>query len=303
MRHKRRGRRLGRSSSHRRALFRNLASSLFLTERDDLYYEGLYQSDGKTPVNPPRYKGRVVTTLHKAKEVRPLVEKCITIAKNSLDAQRTADKMVPEAERGSSEWKAWRESSKWQEWNQAVAPAIAARRRVYKLLDDKLAVQVLFDEIAPRYENRNGGYTRVVKMANVRLGDAGVQAILELVGENDTRVTKKSEKPAFADDSGDSEPDEKPAATETDKLTKLEGIGPKIAQTLNAAGITTFAELAESNVDDLQKILDEGEGNFAGNSPESWPHQAKLASEGKWDELKVLQDELDGGKYESGDKE
>ena len=64
MRHRRRGRRLGRSSSHRRAMFRNLASALILTERD-----------AEFDPNPPKVKGRIVTTLQKAKEIRPLVEK------------------------------------------------------------------------------------------------------------------------------------------------------------------------------------------------------------------------------------
>ena len=98
MRHRRRGRVLGRSPSHRKALLRNLASSLFLTERDDLYYEGLFQSDGKTPIKPPKHKGRIVTTLHKAKEVRPLVEKCITIARKTLKDQQAADKLLPDVD-------------------------------------------------------------------------------------------------------------------------------------------------------------------------------------------------------------
>ncbi len=76
MRHRKRGRHLGRSSSHRRAMLRNLASSLILTERD-----------AEFDPNPPKVKGRITTTLQKAKEVRPLVEKCITIARRSLEAR------------------------------------------------------------------------------------------------------------------------------------------------------------------------------------------------------------------------
>ena len=90
MRHRRKGRVLGRSPSHRKAMLSNMVCSLILTERDDLYYEGLTQPDGKTAVNPPARKGRIVTTLHKAKEVRPLVEKCITIAKNALPHEEKA---------------------------------------------------------------------------------------------------------------------------------------------------------------------------------------------------------------------
>ena len=91
MRHRRRGRTLGRSPSHRKALMRNLACSLILTERDDAFYEGLFQPDGKTVVKPPAKKGRIVTTLHKAKEVRPLVEKCITIAKKAIPHEQAAE--------------------------------------------------------------------------------------------------------------------------------------------------------------------------------------------------------------------
>ncbi|MFT7643113.1 MAG: large subunit ribosomal protein L17 [Pirellulaceae bacterium] len=169
-------------------MFRNMASSLFLTERDAEFEE-----------NAPKIKGRIKTTLHKAKEVRALVEKCITIARKSLKAARAAEELKTSAERGSDEWNSWRNGDGWQEWNQAIAPAVNARRRAYQILQDKLAVQVLFDEIAPRFENREGGYTRILKLATPRLGDAGAQAILELVGVHD-RVQQKSEKPSFSDE-------------------------------------------------------------------------------------------------------
>ncbi|MFT5302450.1 MAG: large subunit ribosomal protein L17, partial [Mariniblastus sp.] len=129
MRHKKKGRRLGRSSSHRKAMFRNLATALFLTERDESYYEGLTQADGKSVVNPPRFKGRVVTTIQKAKEVKPLVEKCITIAKKALPHIAAAEEFATDAERNSEAWKKWREGEGWQKWNAAMAPAVDARRR------------------------------------------------------------------------------------------------------------------------------------------------------------------------------
>lgn len=187
MRHRRRGRVLGRSPSHRKAMMRNMASSLFLTERD-----------AEFDANAPKVKGRITTTWHKAKEVQPLVEKCITIARRSLVAQKAASELAVSADRNSAEWKTWRQSDKWVQWNNAIAPAVAARRRAMQLLGDKQAVRILFDEIAPRMESRDGGYTRVLRVAKPRLGDAGVQAILEFVGRND-RVTVKSEKPAFED--------------------------------------------------------------------------------------------------------
>ncbi|MCA9120907.1 MAG: 50S ribosomal protein L17 [Planctomycetaceae bacterium] len=188
MRHRRRGRILGRSPSHRRAMLRNLASSLFLTERD-----------AEFETNAPKVKGRVTTTLHKAKEVRPLVEKCVTIARKSLEHQENARQFETSAERGSSEWKQWRNSDQWQKWCAAIAPTVAARRRVLQLLGDKQAVQILFDDIAPRFADRNGGYTRVLRLAKPRLGDAGLQAIIEFVGVHD-RETVRSEKPSFGGD-------------------------------------------------------------------------------------------------------
>lgn len=215
MRHRKRGRRLGRTSSHRRALLRNLTSALFLTERDDDFYDGLFQPDGKTKVEPPKHKGRIVTTLHKAKEVRPLVEKCITIAKKSIEHEEKASQLEPNAERGTDDWKAWRKSEKWQEWNAAITPAVNARRRVLQLIGDKEAVSILFEDIAPRFVDRPGGYTRVLRLADPRLGDAGTQAMLELVGVND-RKTSKSQKPAFSDDEGGAVEDNAPVAQETE---------------------------------------------------------------------------------------
>ena len=207
MRHRKTGRRLGRSSSHRKAMLRNLASSLVLTERDDLHYEDLFEADGKTPVNPPAQKGRVVTTVEKAKEVRGLVEKCITIARRSLQHERLAEQYATSAERQTEEWKSWRNGDQWQKWNAAMAPAVAARRRVFSMLRDKEAVAIIFDELAPRFEDRPGGYTRILKLAHPRLGDAGKQAILEFVGIHD-RVTTEAQKPAFAADVDDDAPAE-----------------------------------------------------------------------------------------------
>ena len=191
MRHRRRGRVLGRSPSHRKAMLKNLASALILTERD-----------AEDDDNAPKVKGRIVTTLAKAKEVRPLVEKCITLACKSLDHVEAAKEHGTDAARNSEGWKKWRQGEKWQKWAAAIAPAVTARRRAIQLLGDKGAVKVLFAELAPRYRDRKGGYTRVVKLAMPRLGDAGPRAILEFVGVRD-RVVQRSEKPAFSDESAE----------------------------------------------------------------------------------------------------
>jgi large subunit ribosomal protein L17 len=185
MRHRRRGRTLGRSPAHQRALLKNLAASLFLTERD-----------AEDDDNKPKVKGRIITTLEKAKEVRPLVERSITIARNALPALAEAEKHGTTAERNSQAWKTWRQSSQYRLWNKAMAPVVAARRRALRLLGDKQAVRLLFSEVAPRFVDRPGGYTRVLKLAKPRLGDAGNRAILEFVGVRD-RARQKAVRPAI----------------------------------------------------------------------------------------------------------
>jgi large subunit ribosomal protein L17 len=185
MRHRRRGRKLGRNPNHQRALLRSLASALFLTERDAEFDE-----------NKPKVKGRIITTISKAKEVRPLVEKCITIACRGLEAEEKAGEFASSDERGTDAWKKWRQGDEWKKWNAAIAPAVAARRRCVTLLGDKQAVRVLFDEVAPRFSDRPGGYTRILRLAKPRLGDAGTRAILEFVGVRD-RAVQRSVKPSF----------------------------------------------------------------------------------------------------------
>lgn len=81
-----------------------------------------------------------------------------------------------------------------------------------------------------------------------------------------------------------------------DNLTVVEGIGPKIAELFNNAGINTWYQLSETSIEKCQEILDDGGPRFAIHKPATWPKQALLAFEGKWEELNTWQDELDGGK-------
>ena len=82
-----------------------------------------------------------------------------------------------------------------------------------------------------------------------------------------------------------------------DDLKKVEGIGPKIEKMLNAEGIYTFVQLAQTEVSVIQNILDKGGPAYKVHNPESWPFQAKMAAEGKWDELKKWQDEHKHGRF------
>ena len=84
---------------------------------------------------------------------------------------------------------------------------------------------------------------------------------------------------------------------EPDDLTKIEGIGPKVSELLNADGITTYAQLAATSPEHILAILAEAGSRFSHMDPGTWPHQASMAAEGDWDGLTLLQDQLDGGKY------
>lgn len=80
-----------------------------------------------------------------------------------------------------------------------------------------------------------------------------------------------------------------------DNLKRIEGIGPKISSLLQEAGIATFAQLAATDVSRIQEILAAADLRGLAD-PTTWPGQAKLASEGQWDKLGALQDELKGGR-------
>lgn len=162
-------------------MFRNMSVSLIRSLRSDVDDEGR-----------PKVPGRVVTTLAKAKELRPLIEKLITLGKRAKSHEENASQYATDAAKNSAEWKTWRDSEQWQDWAGAIAPAVALRRKAFAMLRDNEAVDILFDELADRFADRNGGYTRVVRLAEVRLGDAGQKAFIEFVGENDRVRTQRA---------------------------------------------------------------------------------------------------------------
>ena len=88
----------------------------------------------------------------------------------------------------------------------------------------------------------------------------------------------------------------KPVTAVKDDLTKVEGIGKKIESLLYKSKISSYKQLSKSTIANLKEILDAAGSKFAMHNPGSWPKQAKLAAEGKWDDLELLQKHLKGGK-------
>ncbi len=84
--------------------------------------------------------------------------------------------------------------------------------------------------------------------------------------------------------------------TKADDLKKIEGVGPKAAEAMTNAGLDTFAKVAKADPAKIKEILTAASSRLAHLEPGTWPQQAALAAAGKWDELKQLQDKLDGGK-------
>ncbi len=93
----------------------------------------------------------------------------------------------------------------------------------------------------------------------------------------------------------DKSPEAQSSSTKDD-LKKIEGIGPKIEEVLNAKGITTFSQLHHTDRDTIKKYLDEAGSQFKMHEPESWPHQAGMAERGDWEDLGIYQEFMDGGR-------
>lgn len=153
MKHRIKQRKLNRTTSHRKAMFANMAAALIKHEQ-------------------------IVTTLPKAKELKPYVEKLITLAKKSVDKPETA---------------------------------LANRRRAISIMRDETQVKKLFDVLGERYESRPGGYTRVLK-AGFRYGDSAPMAVIELV-DRDVDAKGKDSGPVQFNDSDFEEEEQKKAAT------------------------------------------------------------------------------------------
>lgn len=180
MRHRKAGRHLNRTPAHRLALLRNLARALF------------------------RYE-RIRTTVPKAKELRPFAEKIITLAKRAYLILAAAE------DKSEAEQKQARLQALHYRRRAAAILGPAAETLLWNDAEDKPLkdplnpkgnsldniLKKLFREIGPRYAQRPGGYTRIIKLHDRRLGDAGPVAIIELLKKDEQKVRQR-QKPATA---------------------------------------------------------------------------------------------------------
>lgn len=117
-----------------------------------------------------------------------------------------------------------------------------------------------------------------------------------VVPSGETKKKKAAPKKKVAEKAPAAKTTAKKSASKGDDLTKIEGVGPKVMEVLAEAGIASYAELAKTEADKIAEILISANSRYKMFDPTTWPEQAKMAADGKWDELKEWQDKLDGGK-------
>jgi len=122
----------------------------------------------------------------------------------------------------------------------------------------------------------------------------GIDNCVVEIAAAEVKKTKAAAKPKAKAKAKPKAKSAKPA--KNDDLRKIEGIGPKIAKLLQEEGISNFRSLSTASVDKLKEVLTKAGPRFKMHSPLTWPQQAQLAAEERWEELKKLQDELNGGK-------
>ncbi|MEL0455004.1 50S ribosomal protein L21 [Flavobacteriaceae bacterium SZ-1-7] len=147
------------------------------------------------------------------------------------------------------------------------------------------------DKVIVFKKKRRKGY-RVKNGHRQSLSEIIIESIVAS-GAKKAAPAKKEEKKVEA--KVEAKPVAAKASSKADDLKKIEGAGPKAAEALVNAGLDTFAKVAAATSGELSKILSEASARLSHIVTDTWPKQAALAAEGKWDELKELQDRLDGG--------
>ena len=121
------------------------------------------------------------------------------------------------------------------------------------------------------------------------------QSLSEIVIESISATGGKKKETVKSEEKPVKKVVKKAAATKADDLKKVEGIGPKIASIFAEAGIDSFKKLAKTDVSKLKEILEAAGSQYANKVPDSWPAQAQMAADGKWDELAKWQEDVKGG--------
>ena len=161
------------------------------------------------------------------------------------------------------------------------------------LIGAKVVKHLKGDKVIVFKKKRRKGY---------RVKNGHRQALSEIVIES---IVASGAAPAKKDEAKKAAPKKEAKKTETkapakkaakgDDLKKIEGVGPKAAEAMVAAGLDTFVKVAKAKPEAIATILSDASSNLAHLVTDTWPKQAQLAADGKWDELKELQDRLDGG--------
>ncbi len=133
------------------------------------------------------------------------------------------------------------------------------------------------------------------EVAGTKPKAAKKEKVAAAVAEEPAKKEAKKEAAVVAEKPAKKEAPKKAKKEAADDLTKVEGIGPKISEVFQSAGINSFADLAGKSEEDLKAILAEAGSRYASKNPASWPKQAKMAADGKWDELKEWQDNTKAG--------
>ena len=289
MRHGNKNNNLSRTASHRRALLMNLGCQLIT------------------------YK-RITTTVAKAKALRTYIEPLITKTKatESKEAISHNHRIV---------FSYLNDKAAVKELFTVVAPKVVGRpggyTRIIKLGarqgdNAEMAMIELVDfnkvygkhigtdagaESAKKTRRSGGGKPKAATAAPVSTDETITEAVIETVPAPIADVVIEAvAKPKVAPVAELVENVVAPAATSTDDLTIIEGIGPKAAEVLIVAGISTFAQLAATSADKVKEILTSATARVGHLDPTTWAQQSQLAADGKMEELEELKLKLNNGK-------
>jgi predicted flap endonuclease-1-like 5' DNA nuclease len=164
----------------------------------------------------------------------------------------------------------------------AAATKAEAKPAVAKVAEPKAAVKTSTKKVAEKAAAPKAEAKPAVAKAAAPKAAAAPKKVAEKAA---APAAKAATKPAAAK-----------AAVVADDLTKIEGVGPKIAELLKAAGIVTFKDLSAAKAATVKNILDAAGKRFQMHDPSTWAEQSKLAANGEWEKLAKLQDALKGGK-------